>query len=93
MPLLAAGSALVAGSISERDHMQAQQAAAKPAPTMQVKVLRSFFYRRGSSGSLEPVKVGEVLEVPAIFGRELVAGNKAAPADIKPAADAVKGGK
>lgn len=81
MPLLAAGSPLVAGSTQEND-MQA--AAAPKLPEKQsVRVERSFYFKG------EPTKVGEEIELPSIFAREMIAAKKASALEPKAAGSAV----
>ncbi|HKQ24095.1 MAG TPA: hypothetical protein VJT81_06600 [Burkholderiales bacterium] len=63
MVLLAAGSALVAGSSYQETDVQAQ--------TQKVEVVRSFYFNR------KPLPVGSIAELPAIFAREVIASNKA----------------
>ncbi len=80
MALSAAGSPLVAGGgrAQEKGNMK----------TMEVEVVRAFFYKG------EPTKVGTKIEVPAIFGAELIAAKKAKAVtadEAKPMADPPKG--
>jgi oligoribonuclease (3'-5' exoribonuclease) len=63
MALLAAGSALVAGSSLENDMQEMQ--------VREVRVLRAFYYNR------KPIEVSKVLELPKIFAAEMVAAKKA----------------
>jgi len=67
--LRAAGSALVAGSFFARDDMRNEK----------IKVVRAFWY----AGKQH--KVGDVIEVPALFGLELAAANKAERIAAEPA--------
>lgn len=69
MALLAAGSPLVAGSTQENS-MQAT-AASKALAMQSVRVERAFYWQG------KPTKVGEVLELPGIFAREMIAAHKA----------------
>jgi len=77
MALLAAGSALVAGSQLETDMQEMQ--------VKEVRVLRAFYYQR------KPIEVGKVLDLPKTFAAEMVAAKKAqyTSGDAKPAAEAV----
>lgn len=64
MALLAAGSVLVAGSGASDQTMAATK-------TLKIRVERSFYWDK------QPRQVGEVLEVPAIFGLEMLQYRKA----------------
>lgn len=46
-----------------------------PMQTRYVRVLRAFYYNG------EPTKVGAIVEVPAVFGAELIASKKAEAAE------------
>lgn len=80
MPLLAAGSPLVAGSIQENDMQAAAQA--KLPEKQSVRVERAFYFNGA------PTKVGQEIELPSIFAREMIAAKKCSALASKPADNA-----